>query len=282
MYKIKRLNGLKTGPAIAKVAKKISQKRNKQIHTLIYQHPKRFSSLYLFPIEVLYQFFERAIAFFALIFFLPLMVLMALLIRLDSPGFPLYMVDRAGQSKPTPGKKLSGRSDLIPPPGGYDPEKLYYVPTTFRFVKFRTMYCDAAQRFPEYYWWKYDLTQEQLEHMYYKLENDPRVTRMGKWLRKTTIDELPNFWSVLTGDIRLVGPRPEAIELLSNYSPEQMVKFTVKPGITCLSKIHGRGNLSFKEQVAWDMEYVSSRNIWLDLIIICKTFWIIVKRKGAF
>ena len=144
------------------------------------------------------------------------------------------------------------------------------------------MWRDALAKYPEYYWWHYDLPQNEIENLYYKLDNDPRVTRAGRWLRRTTLDELPNFYNVLTGDMRLVGPRPEAVEVQGFYSPEQMKKFTVKPGITCLSKIHGRGNLSFQEQVEWDLEYVRTRTLSLDLRILFKTAQMILRGKGAF
>jgi lipopolysaccharide/colanic/teichoic acid biosynthesis glycosyltransferase len=101
-------------------------------------------------------------------------------------------------------------------------------------------------------------------------------------LRKTTLDELPNFWNVLKGDVRLVGPRPEAPELLAYYSPEQLLKFTVKPGLTCLSKVQGRGELSVKEQIDCDVEYVRTRTILLDLKILFLTGWIVFTGRGAF
>jgi lipopolysaccharide/colanic/teichoic acid biosynthesis glycosyltransferase len=123
---------------------------------------------------------------------------------------------------------------------------------------------------------------DKFQKMYYKLEDDPRLTRVGRWLRKITIDELPNFFSVLRGDVRLVGPRPEAREVQGYYTEEQMIKFTVKPGITCLSKIHGRGELSVQEQIELDVEYVKTRTLALDLKIILLTIWGTISQRGAF
>jgi lipopolysaccharide/colanic/teichoic acid biosynthesis glycosyltransferase len=241
-----------------------------------------YNSSCLRVIEAIYRSTEIVISFLALLFTLPIMLLAALIIRIDSPGPVLFFHKRVAQSAPTQGRKIMGREDLRAPAGRFDPDKFYYVPRTFSFVKFRTMYHDAARKYPEYYWWNYELSQEQLQHMYYKLENDPRITKVGKWLRKTTLDELPNFWGVLTGKMRLVGPRPEAPEILVYYTPEQMLKFTIKPGITCLSKIYGRGNLSFQEQIYWDLEYVRNRSLKLDLKILFMTIWIILTGKGSF
>jgi lipopolysaccharide/colanic/teichoic acid biosynthesis glycosyltransferase len=230
----------------------------------------------------IYRGAEILAAFTALVLSSPILLVIAILIRIDSPGPAIFRHRRAGQSELRAGHELAGRTDLKAQGGDFDPDKMYYVPTEFSFPKFRTMYRDAAEKYPEYYWWNYDLTQEQLSQMYYKLEEDPRITKLGKWLRKTTLDELPNLWSVVKCDIRLVGPRPEAFELLHNYTEEQLLKFTVKPGVTCLSKIYGRGSLSFKEQVAWDLEYVKTRSLGLDLKILALTFLQVVRGRGAF
>jgi lipopolysaccharide/colanic/teichoic acid biosynthesis glycosyltransferase len=232
--------------------------------------------------EAIYRAGEIILSLLALLLTLPIMILEAIIIRIDSPGSALFLHKRAGRSVPTLGRKLICRNDLKAVDGQFDTDKFYYVPTSFHFVKFRTMFHDSLEKYPEYYWWNYDMGQEQLETMYYKIENDPRVTRVGKWLRRTTLDELPNFWSVLTGDMRLVGPRPEGYEILRHYTEEQMIKFTVKPGITCLSKIYGRGDLSFQEQVHWDLEYVRTRSLRLDLEILVKTFMFVIRGRGAF
>jgi lipopolysaccharide/colanic/teichoic acid biosynthesis glycosyltransferase len=105
---------------------------------------------------------------------------------------------------------------------------------------------------------------------------------VGRVLRKLSIDELPNFWSVLVGDMRLVGPRPEAPEVLRYYSPEEMYKFVCKPGITGLAQINGRGFLNWGETLAWDLEYVRTRSHVLDLKILLLTLKRVVARDGAF
>lgn len=217
----------------------------------------------------------------ALVVASPIMLLEAIFVKLDSPGPALFWHERAAQSRRVLGRELIGRDDVRCAEGEFEPDRLYYVPVRFLFPKFRGMYADSEERFPEYYWWNYDLTPEELQKMFYKLDEDPRVTRAGKLLRKTSLDELPNLWSVLTGKMRLVGPRPEALDFIAYYTPEQMNKFRIKPGITCLSKIYGRGELSVQEQVHWDLEYVRTRSIGLDLKILFQTFWLVVSRRGA-
>jgi lipopolysaccharide/colanic/teichoic acid biosynthesis glycosyltransferase len=142
------------------------------------------------------------------------------------------------------------------------------------------MYQDAAERFPERY--SYKFSQEEFHKRYFKEENDPRITRVGRVLRRITIDELPNFWSVLVGDMRLVGPRPEIPQLLCYYAPEEMYKFSIKPGITGLAQINGRGNLNLGDTIGWDLQYVRTRNVWLDVRVVFKTLWLVLARRGAF
>lgn len=173
------------------------------------------------------------------------------IIRLDSPGPAVFRQKRVG---------IGGR--------------------TFRFYKFRTLYVDARERFPELYAYRY--SPQQLDNLYFKVENDPRVTRVGKWLRKSTLDELPNLFNVLKGEVALVGPRPEIPEMLKYYKGESRMKFSVRPGVTGLAQVCGRGNLKFFETLHYDLEYVKTRNPWLDLKIIFKTVILSIKRDGAF
>lgn len=179
------------------------------------------------------------------------MLLVALAIRIDSPGPALFRQRRVSR-----GGRL------------------------FWFLKFRTFWADARERFPELYAYQY--TPEEIERLQFKAPNDPRVTRIGEWLRTTTLDELPNLWNVLTGDMALVGPRPEIPEMLPYYRDEDLIKFSVPPGITGLAQISGRGRLKFFETADLDTEYVRKRSFLLDLRILARTFWLIARRDGAF
>jgi lipopolysaccharide/colanic/teichoic acid biosynthesis glycosyltransferase len=194
---------------------------------------------------------EVTVALIALTLTAPLQLLMALLIRRGTPGPALFHQPRVG---------VNGR--------------------LFPFVKFRTLYHDAKLRWPELY--AYDYTLAELDKLKYKHATDPRVTPQGKWMRFSSLDELPNFWNVLKGDVALVGPRPEIPEMLPYYDRADLRKFSVRPGITGLAQISGRGRLSFKEVVAYDVEYVDHRSFLLDLRIVVMTAWKIVTRDGAF
>lgn len=232
------------------------------------------------PTEAAYRAFELVVALVGLTATLPLMLAAAALIKWDSPGPALFFHKRPARSMLVRGRALVGRADLEPPPGGYESDKLYYVPRYFTLVKLRTMYHDARSRFPEYYAYEFAPCDFHKQYPTHKL--DPRVTRVGRFLRRLSVDELPNLWSVLIGDMRLVGPRPEAPEVLQYYTPEEMYKFTCKPGITGLAQINGRGLLNWGETLAWDLIYVRTRSVALDLKIILVTLKHVVSRRGAF
>jgi len=150
----------------------------------------------------------------------------------------------------------------------------------FTFVKFRTLYADARQRFPHLYAYRY--TEQDLRNLKFKITNDPRVTPQGRWMRTSTLDELPNFWNVLRGDMALVGPRPEIPEMLPYYTGDMMLKFSARPGITGLAQISGRGRLGFHETVNLDVQYVKTRSWALDLKVLLLTAYKILTRDGAF
>jgi lipopolysaccharide/colanic/teichoic acid biosynthesis glycosyltransferase len=194
---------------------------------------------------------EIAVAVVALAVTWPLMLLVALIVKLDTPGPALFRQTRVG---------LNGRH--------------------FAFYKFRTLYVDARERFPELYAYRY--TREEVQSLRFKREKDPRITPAGRWLRKSTLDELPNFWNLLLGDIALVGPRPEIPEMTRHYLPGQLLKFSVKPGITGLAQTHGRGNLSFQDTIAYDLAYVRRRSVLLDVRLIFRTVRMLLKLDGAF
>lgn len=194
---------------------------------------------------------EVLLASCALLLTAPVMLVLAIIIRRGTPGKALFRQQRIG-------------TNLVP----------------FGFVKFRTLYADARERFPQLFEYKY--SDEEIASLIFKTSDDPRVTPQGKWLRTSTLDELPNFWNVLKGEMALVGPRPEIPEMLPYYSNEQLLKFTVRPGITGLAQISGRGRLSFQDTVKLDVEYVKRRSLLLDLKILFLTAYKLVTRDGAF
>jgi len=230
--------------------------------------------------EAVYRGFEILVALTGLVAGLPVMLIAAVVIRCDSPGRVLFFHQRPGRAMTVRGRDLKGRTDLYPPPGGFEADSWYYVPSYFTLVKFRTMYSDARTRFPQFY--AHNYTPEEFHRYFPTIRHDPRVTRVGRVLRMTSVDELPNLWSVLVGDLRLVGPRPEAPEVLRYYTREEMRKFACKPGITGLAQINGRGLLNWGETLDWDLQYVRTRSVWLDLKIILMTLKRVITRHGAF
>lgn len=194
---------------------------------------------------------ELLIAGSALLAAAPLLLIIAALIKRGTPGPVLFRQERLG---------LNGER--------------------FTFLKFRTMYVDAAERFPEYY--DYRLREDEITRFQFKDANDPRVTPMGRWLRRTSLDELPNLWHVITGDLRLVGPRPQIPELLPYYRGLMLERFSVRPGLTDLAHVSGRSDLSFCETTALDVEYVRNRSLRLDAKILFKTAVTVLHGDGAY
>ncbi len=149
--------------------------------------------------------------------------------------------------------------------------KFDYYGQPFLFYKFATMYPDSRQRFPELYAYDYSLTDIQTLH--FKIKNDPRIPPWAGWLRRSSLDELPNFINVLRGDMTLIGPRPDIPEMTKYYTAEQQrIKLSVKPGITGFAQIRGRGDLSFQQTLEYDLEYVKNASFFLDIKILILTF----------
>ncbi len=193
--------------------------------------------------RVVKRIFDIIGSLFFLVLFSPLFLIVPLLIKLDSAGPVLYKNERIGAK----GKK-------------------------FYLYKFRSMFKDADKI-------KQALLDknERGDGPLFKIENDPRITRVGKWLRRTSIDEIPNFWNVLWGNMSLVGPRPHEPHEVAQYQKHHKRLLDIKPGITGMAQVSGRSKLSFEMEVKLDTMYIENWSLWLDIIILFKTPLIILK-----
>jgi exopolysaccharide biosynthesis polyprenyl glycosylphosphotransferase len=194
--------------------------------------------------------FKRVIDFvvasLGLLCFSPLMLLTAMAIKFTTPGPVFYRQVRCG---------LYGRK--------------------FTLVKFRTMIDGAEDRL-----WEIKHLNE-MDGPVFKMRNDPRVTVLGRILRKTSIDELPQLWNVVKGEMSIVGPRAPLVEEVEHYSIRQRRRLSVKPGITCLWQVSGRNNISFDRWMDMDLEYIDNWSFWLDLRIMLKTIPAVFTGRGA-
>ncbi|HEU4345169.1 MAG TPA: sugar transferase [Candidatus Binatia bacterium] len=178
----------------------------------------------------------------------PLFAIVAFLIRLDSPGPVFFAQERVGLNK-----------------------------RRFRIIKFRTMLDGSDQK------------QQMLEHLneaqgpVFKIKNDPRITRLGKFLRRFSIDELPQLINVLKGDMSLVGPRPLPVRDVERIDLHwHKRRFSIKPGITCLWQVNGRSDVRFNEWVRMDLDYIDKWSLGLDLKILMKTIPAVLRGPGAY
>ena len=199
--------------------------------------------------EVAKRTFDMVAGVLLLILAIPIILVAAAIIRLETKGSPFFIQTRLGKN----GKP-------------------------FKIVKLRGMFIDAKTRFASYY----DYSRHQDLEFCFHHEKDPRVTRAGNLIRKTSIDELPNFWNVVLGDMSLVGPRPEIPEVLRLYGPFREEYLSVKPGITCLSKCTGRDHLTKRETIEFDLSYIRRRTFTFDLSILWRTFKGVVLRRDVF
>ena len=146
----------------------------------------------------------------------------------------------------------------------------------FKFYKFRSMYVDAEERKKEL------MAQNTMTGGMFKMDNDPRITPIGRFIRKTSLDELPQFYNVLKGDMSLVGTRPPTVDEYEQYTPEQKRRLSFKPGITGLWQVSGRSEITdFDEVVRLDVSYIDGWTIWSDIKILLKTIKVVFKRDGA-
>lgn len=215
---------------------------------------------------------DIAVAATLLVVSLPLLVVIAVAIKLDSPGPALYVNDRLGSRR--------RRVD-----GGYE-----WSIAPFPLFKFRTMVNNADPTMHRRHMEAYINGDDRQcgtadpaagGAKSYKLQDDPRITRVGRFLRKTSLDELPQILSVLKGDMSLVGPRPLLAYEVELFDDLHMGRFGSTPGITGLAQVDGRCTLSFAEMIQRDLSYVASPSLGRDLVILLKTIPVVVSRKGA-
>ena len=146
----------------------------------------------------------------------------------------------------------------------------------FKIYKFRSMYRDAEERKKEL------MAQNEMNGLMFKMENDPRITKVGHFIRKYSIDELPQFWNVLKGDMSLVGTRPPTLDEFLQYEPRYKRRLSIKPGITGMWQASGRSNIKdFEDVLALDLEYIDNWSLSLDIKILFKTVYVAVFAKGA-
>jgi lipopolysaccharide/colanic/teichoic acid biosynthesis glycosyltransferase len=183
----------------------------------------------------------------ALLLLAPLLLLISTAIVVDSAGPVLFKQRRAGRG---------GRP--------------------FTMLKFRTMVSDAEAQLPNLV--PFDALAEPM----FKLRRDPRVTRIGRVLRRASLDELPQLLNVLKGDMSLVGPRPEQIDLVERYAPEHRFRLAVRPGVTGPMQVFGRGELTFEERLAVERQYIDHLSLSQDLRLLAMTIGPVVSGRGAY
>jgi exopolysaccharide biosynthesis polyprenyl glycosylphosphotransferase len=202
----------------------------------------------LLPYEsTLKRLVDLLLASLGLLATLPLWLAIVVAIRLDSPGRAIFVQERVG---------IHGRR--------------------FRFYKFRSMYSDAEDRVEELQ------SSNEVSGPVFKMRVDPRVTRVGNLLRRTSLDELPQLVNVLKGEMSLVGPRPPLPKEVEQYRPSDAIRLSVKPGLTCLWQISGRSMVGFDEWMELDREYVRKMSLWLDLSVLIRTVAVVFTMRGAY
>jgi len=196
---------------------------------------------------IIKRIFDIIISIILFIILLPALIIIAAAIRLDSKGHAIFTQKRVG---------LRGR--------------------IFTIYKFRTMVKNAEELF------ELNIDKEDIGSLVFQDKNDSRVTRVGSFLRKTSLDELPQLINVLIGNMSLVGPRPEIPDVTCHYNDMQKLRLLFKPGITGLAQVSGRGEIELERTIEYDIQYIKSFSIWLDLKILFKTFLVVFKSEGAY
>ncbi len=198
------------------------------------------------------NFIERIIAFLLLLLIFPFILLIAILIFFETKGNPFFFQERVGKDK-----------------------------KRFKLFKFRSMYLDGEKRLKEYFL-KNPEAKEEWDRYRKLINNDPRITKIGKYLRAYSIDEILQLVNIIKGDMSFVGPRPYVPEELERFSMENEVIFSVKPGLTGPWQVGGRNKLTFSERLKIESEYVKNKNFKEDAKILLKTIICVLRKDGAF
>jgi exopolysaccharide biosynthesis polyprenyl glycosylphosphotransferase len=200
--------------------------------------------------SITYHFFKRFIdicgAAFAMIFLSPVIIITIIAIKLDSRGPVLFSQERVGKN----GK-------------------------LFRMYKFRSMVVNAEKLLIKL------KDKNEMSGPMFKMKDDPRITRVGRFIRRTSIDELPQFFNIIKGDMSFVGPRPNLPNEVVKFSDYHRLKLLVKPGLTCYWQVMGRNEIDFEEWICLDIKYIEERNLWIDMKLIIKTFFVLFGDKNA-
>jgi len=199
------------------------------------------------PSVLIKRLVDLIVASSVLVVLAPVMVVIGIAVRLDSPGPALFLQERVGLNK-----------------------------RRFKLFKFRTMVVDAEKRLAELE------SKNEVSGPVFKIKKDPRITRLGAFLRRTSLDELPQLLNVVRGEMSLVGPRPLAVRDYLGFSQDwHRRRFSVRPGITCLWQVLGRSSIPFERWMELDMQYIDEWSLSLDLEILLRTIPAILKGSGA-
>lgn len=196
--------------------------------------------------ELMKRFIDILGAVFGIILLLPLFIIVSFAIRIESAG-PVFFI-----------QKRCGKDGRI-----------------FKMYKFRSMVCNAEEKLVDLVY------MNEMSGPVFKIKNDPRITKVGYFIRRTSIDELPQLINVLKGDMSLVGPRPPIDREVLNYTGYEKQRLLIKPGLTCYWQVSGRNGIDFDEWVNLDIKYIMERNLWVDIKLILKTILVLFGDKNA-
>ena len=196
--------------------------------------------------EVVKRLIDVVCSFLGLLMLSPLFIIIAIIIKITSKGPVFFSQKRVGKN----GKE-------------------------FDMYKFRSMVVNAEELKEKL------AAQNEMSGPMFKMKDDPRVTKVGKFIRKTSIDEIPQLWNVLKGDMSLVGPRPSLPKEVAQFESWMHKRLEVKPGLTCYWQVSGRNNIDFEDWMKLDIRYVKERNLWIDIKLIFKTVGVLFGDKNA-